>query len=258
MKIKILSDIHLENYYPCCRFPYIGNGDILILAGDILNAKHFKTNGFLKELYLNFIQECSNNYEHVLYVCGNHEFYGYNYEGTYNKIQEHLPDNFSLLENKIVTLNGWNFIGFTFWTDFCNQHPLELFDAGRLMNDYKAIRIGKNYRKLCPEDTLSLNLKSRNYLKEQLDNLTDNVFVISHHAPSFRSVPEEFKNGFCNGAYCNSLDEFIMDHQQIKFWAHGHTHNAQDYMIEQCRVLCNPVGYQGQNTNFNPNLILEI
>jgi predicted phosphodiesterase len=35
---------------------------------------------------------------------------------------------------------------------------------------------------------------------------------------------------------------------------HGHTHNFFDYQIGDCRVICNP----GQDTGFNPNLILDI
>jgi hypothetical protein len=46
-----------------------------------------------------------------------------------------------------------------------------------------------------------------------------------------------------NGAYSSSLDEFILDHPQIKLWTHGHTHEDFDYMIGSTRVVCNPRGY---------------
>jgi len=46
-----------------------------------------------------------------------------------------------------------------------------------------------------------------------------------------------------NGAYSSSLDEFILDHPQIKLWTHGHTHEDFDYMIGTTRVFCNPRGY---------------
>jgi hypothetical protein len=48
-----------------------------------------------------------------------------------------------------------------------------------------------------------------------------------------------------NGGYSSSLDDFILDHPQIKLWTHGHTHHVFDYMIGSCRVLCNPRGYDG-------------
>jgi predicted phosphodiesterase len=258
MKIKLISDIHLEHSQTYETFPYLGTGDILILAGDILCAKHLTKNGFLNQLYRTFLNDCSNNFRHVLYVLGNHEKYGYNWEGAYNKIKEALPSNISLLENESIAIDNWTFIGFTFWTDFRNCNPLDMIESSTRINDYRSIQIGNNYRKLRPEDTYNFNQKSRTYLKEQLESLKENVFVISHHAPSFRSVPEKFRASKINSAYCNNMDEFIMDHPQIKYWVHGHTHTTQDYNIDQCRVLCNPGGYPGEHTNFNPEFILRI
>ena len=50
---------------------------------------------------------------------------------------------------------------------------------------------------------------------------------------------------FRSGGYSSSLDEFIMDHPQIKLWTHGHTHEPFDYMIGETRIFCNPRGYIG-------------
>jgi hypothetical protein len=48
-KIKVVSDLHLE----CCEhghgIPDLGEGEVLILGGDILCARHFKKNGNLKK-----------------------------------------------------------------------------------------------------------------------------------------------------------------------------------------------------------------
>ena len=104
MKTKIFSDIHLDQYVSGQYFPHLGRGDVLILAGDILCAKHFKTDGYLHSVYDTFLNDCSKNYEKVLYVKGNHEFYGYNYEGAHKKILDNLPDNFHLLENELLRL----------------------------------------------------------------------------------------------------------------------------------------------------------
>lgn len=252
MKVRIFSDIHLEHFIPGQKFP-IGSGDVLILAGDILNAKHFKTNGYLRELYLKFLDDASTNYKDIIYIFGNHEYYGYNYEGALNKIQMNVPTNFHILNNKLITINNWNFIGFTLWTDFRNENPLEMMEAHSYMNDYKSIRIGKNYRKLNPDDTLAMHRHSKNYLLEQLNNYTDNVFVISHHAPSYQSIPQEFKTSTVNSAYASNLDDLIYSYPQIKYWAHGHTHTKFDYMIGETRIICNPSGYPVQNTRFDPD-----
>lgn len=257
-KIKIFSDIHLEHYVAGQYFPHLGRGDVLILAGDILCARHFKTDGYLHSVYDTFLNDCSKNYDKVLYVKGNHEFYGYNYEGTHKKILDNLPDNFHLLENDTIKINDISFIGFTFWSNFRNANPIEMMDAEQYMNDYKVIRIGSNYRKLRAQDTLNFNIKSRDYLLNQLETLKENVFVISHHSPSYRSIADEFKTASCNSAYCSDYDGLIMNHPQIKYWVHGHTHTPFDYKIGECRVICNPVGYPGQHTGYKPDLFIRI
>jgi len=256
MKLKLLSDLHLDHY---CAGQYFdpGTGDVLVLAGDILCAKHLKKQGYLADVYKRFLDDCSKNYQKVLYVKGNHEAYGYNYEGTHKTIQEHLPDNFQLMENDTVTIDNWNFIGFTFWTDFRNENPLEMMDAQQYMNDYKAIRITSNFRKMNTNDTLSFHKKSKEYLINQLQELNENVFVISHMAPSYQSVAPQFKNTE-NGAFVSDLDDLILSYPQIKYWCHGHVHSYFNYNIGGCKILCNPGGYPGQDTGYNPNLEIEL
>lgn len=256
MKVSILSDLHLEHFSSLQVFNP-GEGDILILAGDILCVKHFKKNGYLHAIYDRFLNDCSQNYNHILYVMGNHESYGYHYQKTKNKLKKYLPYNFHLLDNDTVTINKWNFIGFTLWTDFRNENPLEMMDAQSTMNDYKVIRCDSNFRKLTVNDTLEFHKKSKEYLLNQLNIFKENVFVISHHTPSYQSIPDEYKNS-ANGAYSNNLDDLIITNSQIKYFVHGHTHNFFDYMIEQCRVICNPVGYPGQSTGYDSKLVLEL
>jgi Icc-related predicted phosphoesterase len=125
------------------------------------------------------------------------------------------------------------------------------------MNDYKVIRITPKYRKLNPNDTLAFHRESKSYLLNQLQTLNENVFVISHHAPSYQSIPQEYKKN-SNGAYCSNLDDVIVNNPQIKYWVHGHTHNHFDYMIEGCRVICNPGGYPGQTTGCDFNFYIDI
>lgn len=263
MKIKLLSDLHLDHAENMSIIDYytetiLSSGDILILAGDIISSKHLSSNGLLKKVYTTFFKECSKRYDKIIYVMGNHEHFGRNYEGTKNKIQEVLPSNFSLLENENILIDNWNFIGFTLWTNFNNANPIDMIEASSYMKDYKAITITNIYRKFRPQDSLDLHNRSVEYLKEQLESYTNNVFVISHHAPSFSSVPPQFIGNRCNSAFCSSLDELIIEYPQIKYWAHGHTHCYHDYSLEQCRVLCNPHGYPGQKTGFDDNFELEI
>ena len=48
MKVKVYSDLHLETNHEICFHP--GEGNVLVLAGDILTAKSLQTKGELGSL----------------------------------------------------------------------------------------------------------------------------------------------------------------------------------------------------------------
>ena len=261
MKIKVVSDLHLE----CCEHghgvPDLGKGEVLILGGDILCARHFKKNGPLKKVYNDFLNKCVQNFDEVLYLAGNHEAFGYNYEGTWDVLAEHLPKGIHILENDFVKIKDWVFLGATLWTDFRNENALEMMEAQNCMNDYKVIRIGSNYRKLNPDDTLGFHKKSKKFLIEKLEEFkNDKVWVLTHHAPSYRSVHPKYRNsGIANGAYVSDLDDLILNNPQIKYFSHGHTHSSFRYKIGECEVICNPRGYFPTEVNpeFDPNFEVD-
>jgi predicted phosphodiesterase len=265
MKIKVVSDLHLE----CCEHghgvPDLGTGDVLILGGDILCARHFKKDGPLHKVYDDFLQKCVKNFDEVLYLNGNHEAYGYNYEGTFDVLAEHLPKEIHYLENDYVKIKDWVFLGATLWTDFRNENALEMMEAAQCMNDYKTIRIGSNYRKMNPDDTLKFHKKSKLFLQQKLEEFkNDKVWILTHHSPSYQSIHPKYKMETTNSSYASALDYFILENPQVKYWSHGHTHESLDYKIGDCRVVCNPRGYYNGynnadlNLNFDPNFEIEL
>jgi predicted phosphodiesterase len=266
MKVKVVSDLHLE----CCEHghgvPDLGEGEVLILGGDILCARHFKKDGSLHKVYDDFLKKCADNFMHILYIAGNHEAYGYNYEGTWDVLKEHLPEGIHLMEDSVVKISDWVFIGSTFWTDFRNENALEMMEAAQCMNDYKVIRITPKYRKMNPDDTLCFHKKSKKFLLDQLELFKNQkIWVLTHHGPSYQSVHEKYRrSGIANGAYVSDLDNLILDHPEIRVWSHGHTHTSFDYKIGDCRVVCNPRGYYNGynnadlNIDFDPNFEIEL
>ena len=261
MKVKICSDLHLECNAEGHGIPDLGTGDVLILGGDILCARHFKKDGPLRKVYDDFLQKCADNFDYTLYIAGNHEAYGYNYEGTWNVLKEQMPVGIHLLENDYVKIKDWVFLGATLWTDFRNENALEMMEASRYLNDYKTIRIGSNYRKLNPDDTLKFHKKSKQFLIEKLEQFkNDKVWILTHHSPSYQSIHPKYRTERANGSYASDLDDLILSNPQIKYFSHGHTHSSFDYFIGDCRVICNPRGYYPTevNPNFDPNFDVEL
>jgi hypothetical protein len=78
-----------------------------------------------------------------------------------------------------------------------------------------------------------------------------NCVIISHHAPSYKSLNSMHSGNALDGAYASDLSEFILDRPQIKYWIHGHCHMNTDYQIGDCRVLSNQRGYKGESSHTN-------
>jgi len=111
------------------------------------------------------------------------------------------------------------------------------------------IKIGEKKKQepstFSPEDAVVDHRKMVEYVQSVIEGKFDQKFVVvGHHAPSRLSTHPRYKHDtLMNGAYSSSLDDFIVDHPQIKLWTHGHTHEDFDYMLGSTRVICNPRGY---------------
>ena len=280
MRVSVMSDLHLD--FADLTLP---GGDVLILSGDICEAKRMKPDMYNPNLVLLehertdqrpdrynliFEEECAK-YRKVFMVMGNHEHYGFQYHKTYNHIKQQLPANVHLLEDECYELDGVLFIGATLWTDMNKGDELTLFHMKSMMNDYRQITMfneAKNvYHRLQPERTMADHYRSRDYIKTILEenratgkNLP--VVVMTHHAPSKASIKPRYLNDtIMNGGYSSDLSELILDNPEIRVWTHGHTHDNFDYMIGETRIICNPRGYKGyeqQAEDFDPTIGFDI
>src|SRR5512135_2462248 len=103
MKLNILSDLHLGLGVldPPCN-----DADVVILAGDIARPK-------------DAVAWASGLSKPVLYVAGNHEFYGGSIDATLAELRKlGAGTRIRLLDDDEVVLDGVRFLGSTLWTDF--------------------------------------------------------------------------------------------------------------------------------------------
>jgi len=271
MKISLCSDLHVEHRHETPPlFDNADNADVLVMAGDIMVANVYVTRSYHlehKKTFNDFLDHVSDKFDNVLWVLGNHEHYYGDFTTTYGILKEVCAgyDNIHLLEKETLVLDDVTFIGGTCWTDFLKNNPLCHKEVGLSLNDYRCItnanRQVKSYWNetkqdwnrpaglLITDDIYDDHLKFMEYVGSELSKLKpdDQCVMITHHAPSFLSVHENYKNDtLMNGGFVSDLSEFILDHPQIKFWTHGHVHNSMDYMIGDTRVLANPLGYPGE------------
>lgn len=233
MKIRLLSDLHTE-----FRLPYkthemteYRGEDVLVLAGDIASGstntmdviKHFLDCGFPK----------------VIYVPGNHEYYGTNFDDFNTKMTTKCANTSGayFLNPGTVTLDGVKFIGATLWTNFADN-PFSQSAAKRGINDFRQIR-GFDVNRCAQTYYQHLD-----YIKDQYEQRSDNkVVVITHFLPARECITQRFRGpDLLNDYFANNLDDYISSMSNTT-WLHGHTHDHVDIMLGDTRVVANPHGY---------------
>jgi len=238
MKIRIMSDLHLEFYPDKIGKSFINSlsseeTDVLVLAGDICLAPQIPV---VMKLF------CSK-FKHVVYVHGNHEFYNSNREFTLTQTNIACNQNKNLyfLDKTVVEIDGQRFVGAPLWFAKSNAPQFG-------MTDFRVIKGFTNW--VYKESDAAVEF-FRNELKE-------GDVAISHHLPSENSVAPEWKENALNPFFVRDIGVIICAKRPI-CWVHGHTHGSFDYILGESRILCNPAGYLGhKNLKFNPNLIIEI
>ena len=263
MKIALCSDLHLE--FADLDIKNADGADVLVLAGDIMTAQELhdfpeedaptiQIDGMSRrdkaKMYRKFLQRCSREFKHVLYVAGNHEYYNGKWSQTITTLRNECAkfDNVHFMENDTLVIDDVVFVGGTLWTDMNRGDPLTKQIVESSMNDYRTIRVeSRSYGRLRPDDTIGCHIQTLDYIRKTVDgDSTKKYFVVGHHAPSKLSTKPQYESDIhINGAYSSDLSEFILDRPQILVWVHGHTHHDFDYVIGTTRIVAHPRGYVG-------------
>lgn len=276
MRIQLVSDLHLE-FYPSRDFALANAGaDILVLAGDIGLAREFAR-------YETFFRRVNDSFPLVLMVIGNHEHYQHIFGQTADIIGEQL-DSWGLANVHLLDVHrdptfwhaGIAFWGSTLWTDCNHGDKATRHTLARSLNDFRLIRYGNGQETspLTPTNACQQFDATHEALGAFLaKRAPKRVIVITHHAPSFRSVAPQYAHDHeMNGGFASDMDSFIEGHPEIELWLHGHMHSSVDYRLDRLgatRIVCNPAGYPVhgtrlaytspiENARFDPRLVIDI
>jgi predicted phosphodiesterase len=282
LRIQVASDLHLE--FIKRRFPGervirpLPDADLLVLAGDI-------------DVGLGVFEAFSDWPVPVLYLIGNHESYGREYNEDRKILRAaSAGTNIVFLDQDLVTAGdlatrfpAWasgraaalpnvRFMGCTLWTGYrytaCGKsHEAQMDVAERGLNDHRLIRLSTGA--FDARAALACHEADCDWLRSELGKpFTGDTIVITHHAPCERSVHPRFQGDPLTGAFVTDLPDLLA---QAQIWIHGHQHNSSDYVELGCRVVCNPSGYPTglssvrhagelhfENTEFDGQLIIEL
>lgn len=245
MLIHLVSDLHIDfNIAGSISWleRFNSNGaDVLVVAGDTCQGD------FLMEDKANvFLENLAAKYNHMIFVPGNHDYYGLSLTYDQETIAEVYESfGFDVLDNHEITVHKHSFAGATLW--FPGDPMNKLHE--KKINDFNMIKDfgAQVYR---------LNTNNVQYLKDSKAE----VFV-THYLPFAKSIAPQFA--------CDELNRFFlcdMSNKIEKFpklWLHGHTHIPCDYKLwpnegGMCRVLCNPRGYPQENRDWYNYMPIEL
>jgi predicted phosphodiesterase len=271
--VRVYSDLHLDFDVPSKNFKFemlwmpeeleTDKETTLILAGDLWHAK--KPFSYFGKSWL---KEISKKFQYILIVLGNHDFWEGTFPSLYKdfekKLKEQKIENIFLIQDSVIEIGNHKFLGGTLWTDYLGGDALCMHMAENgAMKDYKYIKYGLAYQKVHARNFHGAHIKTKDFIftNAKKDNSEQKIWVLTHHLPSFKSIPEEYRLDESrineNALYYSNLD-LLIENSEIDYWVHGHSHLAQNYFIGNTRIIANPRGYTGEDTNYNPWFLIKL
>jgi predicted phosphodiesterase len=230
MKLQIMSDLHFEMHADggaeLIRELDPTGIDVLVLAGDITTARYYDD-------LASVFTPLARKYRHILYVPGNHEYYKSSPKEVARnlaRLTKELPE-LVIPENDTVVIAGRRFIAGTMW--FRRDPTAE--PNKRFMHDFSLIQDFEPWvydQNAAFEKTLAARVGA------------DDV-VVTHHLPTFDSVPARFARSAMNAFFVCDMAGHVRE-RQPKLWIHGHSHDRCDYVLGKTRVVANPLGYPSE------------
>ncbi|VVB51242.1 3',5'-cyclic adenosine monophosphate phosphodiesterase CpdA [uncultured archaeon] len=241
MRLQLISDLHTEfrrgGELAFIQYLPIEKGlDFLVVAGDLVV---FAEQGevIIKAIF-GAISEMAR---HVIYVTGNHEYYGSTKEWAEEQLREVLSlyPNIHWLDNSEITLDGVHFVGGSMWyPDVDGLNYVKMYM--RMMNDFYAIKLFD----WAERENTRFNAFVNGYAGQD-------TIVVTHHLPHPRCTPLEFVHSALN-RYFVSDQSWTLATRKPKLWLFGHTHREYDGQLSETRLVCNPFGYPGERNSKNP------
>lgn len=269
LKIDYFSDTHIDFYVSSnpnknkiqklIKSLYISSSGakICVIAGDIghYNKSNVEFLKILKEI---------NNYDYILITFGNHEFYNvsnsqeHRYINLYDKVNEFKEmvnplENIYFLDGNCVTLNGVKFGGAGGWYDSSYYHKLSLGLYSETMVSHWCNYTNDSNFIPGLNDPMVLFKIEIEKIKKVINEHPD--IMITHFCPVSEGISFDgkYKTDRGSGYYCfDGLRLFspLDNPKPPKIWIHGHIHSSKEFKIYDTLHVRNPVGYPGENKNF--------
>ncbi|KAE8146849.1 Metallo-dependent phosphatase-like protein [Aspergillus avenaceus] len=247
LTFQVLSDLHLEinQQYPSYEIPACARH--LILAGDIGRLADY-------DGYRNFLQRQTDQFNIVLLVFGNHEFYNDTFAAGLEKARQleqepSLNKRLIVLHRKRYDVPGTcvSVLGCTLWSkvppesreivqskikDFQKITGWTIDDHNRTHDADLAWLLGEIQSIRRENEVAGMWSRKRS------------VLVVTHHAPLLRrtSAPQHALNPW-RFAFGTDVLARASESEGVKVWVFGHTHHTTEFKEGRVKVVSNQRGY---------------
>jgi prepilin-type processing-associated H-X9-DG protein len=203
---------------------------IVVLAGDIGHIE--------SQTFRDFIEYCSNTWDHVIFVPGNREFYHNDvpYQDLWKAYEQFCSSyaNVYFLDGHSLEVNGIMFFGTTMWTPI---DPKWEDGKPRIRSFHQTIH--------CWDDLRSLSAFLEQYRRHPCKVIVTHFPITREHTchPRYADQPEEKKRYFSANWLSLFPRKYLHGVWRI---CSGHTHHS--YRIEHARgvtIWSNQLGYPG-------------
>jgi predicted MPP superfamily phosphohydrolase len=266
LKIQVASDLHfhpkssnqqgiveeLDDTY-LTRFSDDQAPDALLLAGDITNYRD-------KNKVISALREVVNKKTQILYVLGNHEYYGCDHANTtledyQNCVEPGMPGVY-IADNSIRYIkNEAIVIMSTLWSDLREEDNARIAITG--INDFKWPGLTINwYNKKFIEAKKFLTLTLKGI---HLSGFKGKVIVMTHHAPDWSLVSPRWWGHSLNPCFCSDLSTLLNKEWSPDLWVYGHMHSSSYLTMGKTTLVRNPRGYGIENAGgYDPGLVITL
>ena len=238
MKLLHFSDYHYEYFKKFDKLTVMGlpYHDIIVIGGDFCEFSLFKEK---EKLVIDHLKLLKSKCDKLFWIMGNHEYYGN--KKNMVEVEEYLQKKLPFLtiiglEPQIEIIENQAIIMSTLWTNFNNYNPMDVLRVRRGINDFSLIR--ENGELLEPDHILGLYVNNTMTIEQYIrEHSEKELYIITHHSPSFKSTADEFVNSPLTSAYSSNLENLMYEYENIKYWLHGHLHNDTAYTINKTTIV---------------------
>ena len=238
MKIRLISDVHFEFGFRPEVTIYRGE-DVLVIAGDF-HAGSYPVLVYLRDYFDNYPVP-------IIYVPGNHEYYGTSLREFDTAMKLFNMPNFYYLNPGTLKVGDVTFIGACGWTNFRQDRFAQIVCAQRI-SDFRKINGWSG--DLCS----LLHTEHFKYIWDSYAAVEGKKVVITHFLPAVECIDAQYQGpDLINYYFANDYGQRISEMSDTT-WLFGHTHSRVDITLGDTKMIARPYGYTNRN-DYDHNLI---